>query len=358
MLKTEILIVGGGPAGATIAKYLSLAGIDNILIQRDLNFKKPCGGGIRVDAFDQFDLNKGLIQKYIDTITLISNNKKINVDIKNTPIGIVERREFDNYLRDEAQKHGSNIYEATFVNTKIVDNSVISTIKMDSKIQTITSTYLIAADGVNSKIRKQLNGDNVSSLLTNYADLTQFSTKNCEFHFGSKIADKYYAWIFPESGGANLGTLADRDESYMLNFLKPFNIKEKYRIKGYKIPEFNNQIFYKSKTFFVGDSASQVLPFTYEGIYYAMASAKLLADVIIEKKEPCEYQKRWEQEYLHRFKTLQKLQKIFLYNDFMIYVMMKLFESKTVQNQMIELWLGKKELKINFSFFIKVGSVQ
>ena len=32
MLSTDVLIVGGGPAGSTAAKYLSLAGIENICI--------------------------------------------------------------------------------------------------------------------------------------------------------------------------------------------------------------------------------------------------------------------------------------------------------------------------------------
>jgi heterodisulfide reductase subunit A-like polyferredoxin len=43
----EILIIRGGQAGSTLAKELSKNSIDNILIQRNLTFKKPCGGGLR-----------------------------------------------------------------------------------------------------------------------------------------------------------------------------------------------------------------------------------------------------------------------------------------------------------------------
>ena len=354
MIKTEILIVGGGPAGATVAKYLSINNVDNILIQRNLNFKKPCGGGLRVDAFDEFNLDKKQINSYIDKISLIGDNKKVVVDIKQNPIAIVDRKEFDKSLRDEAKKYGSEVLEATFIDAEVVNNKIKTTIKIDGKLEVIESVYLVAADGVNSKVRKKVLNEDVCSILTNYIDLKNKKATECEFHFGIDIASNYYAWIFPENGGTNLGTLATKDKPYIENFIKPLNIDEKYKIKGYKIPEFKNNIFYKDRIFFVGDSASEVLPFTYEGIYYAIASAKILADVIINKQNPKEYQKRWEKKYLHKFNTLKRLQKIFLYNDFTIKIMMKIFQSKTVQKQMVELWLGKKELEINFKFFLKV----
>jgi len=354
MIKTEILIIGGGPAGATLAKLLSKNGVDNILIQRNLNFKKPCGGGLRVDAFDEFNLDKSLIQNYIDKISLIGANKKIVVDIAKNPIAIVNREIFDKYLRDEAKKAGTIIYEAVFKDVEIFKDYVITTIKIDNELKQIKSKYLVAADGVNSKVRKKIYNENVSSILTNYVDLDELKTTECEFHFGANIASNYYAWAFPEAGGTNIGTLATKDKPYIQNFLKNFNISKTYKIKGYKIPEFDNPVFYKDRTFFVGDSASEVLPFTYEGIYYAMASAKILANTISSNSNPTEYQKEWQREYLYKFNTLKKLQKIFLYNDLTIKIMMKMFQSKTVQKQMIELWLGKKDLKIDLNFFIKV----
>ena len=159
MIQTEILIIGGGPAGATLAKLLSKNGVDNILIQRNLNFKKPCGGGLRVDAFDEFNLDKSLIQNYIDKISLVGANKKIVVDIAKNPIAIVNREIFDKYLRDEAKKAGTIIYEAVFKDVEIFKDYVITTIKIDNELKQIKSKYLVAADGVNSKVRKKIYND-------------------------------------------------------------------------------------------------------------------------------------------------------------------------------------------------------
>ncbi|MBU1658862.1 FAD-dependent monooxygenase [bacterium] len=354
MIETDILIVGGGPAGATLATYLSASHISNIILQRNLSFNKPCGGGIRLDTFDEFEIDKKIIKKNVDTIVLVFKSQRIEVDISGTPIAIVERVEFDTHLRNKAKESGTVLYEATFVSVEIFDTYVISTMKKEGKYFKIKSRYLIAADGVNSKIRRIVNGDEVYSSLTHYTDIHSKQYTNCEFHFGEEVADKYYAWAFPHADGSNIGTLAASNQNYIKRLKVNLEIDETTIILGYKIPHFKNNIFYKNRVFFVGDSASEVLPFTYEGIYYAMSSAKILADVLIENQEPSEYEKRWNKKYYKKFHTLALLQNIFLRNNFMISIMMRLYQNKYIQQQMVEFWLGKREVTVDFKFFMRV----
>ncbi|WP_331774431.1 geranylgeranyl reductase family protein [Sulfurospirillum sp. 1612] len=353
MIETEILVVGGGPAGASAARYLAKGGKDTILIQRHLAFKKPCGGGLRMDAFETFELDHDLIQKRVNTITLVYKDKRVLVDISHAPLAIVDRVAFDTALREKAVQAGAQLYEARWIDCEIFDTHIVSKIKQADRYVFVRSRYLIAADGVNSKIRQRINKDHVPSLLTCYADIHSQSYDTCAFHFGSKVAGQYYAWAFPHAQGANIGTVVGC-ETTLTQLKAQLHIDTPTKNRGYAIPEFENNLFYKNRVFFVGDSASQVLPFTFEGIYYAMASAKILADVVSEDQAPKEYEKRWNEHYAKVFMTLRRLQKIFLYNDFMIAIMMRLFKHRYIQKQMVELWRGKRDVTLDFGFFIRV----
>jgi len=355
MLETDVLVVGGGPAGATTAKYLSESSVDAILVQRNFSFKKPCGGGIRIDAFDEFEIDKTFITKSIETVALVHKELRVEVDISKTPIAIVDRVAFDMHLREQAQSAGVRLYEAIFINLEIYDDYIISTIKKDDKYIKIKSNYLVAADGVNSKIRKLVNGDEVSASLTNYTDLLSKTYDICEFHFGKEVAGNCYSWAFPHASGSNIGTVVANGGKTIAALLQTLNIQEKSKILGYKIPHFKDTIFYKRRVFFVGDSASQVLPFTYEGIYYAMSSAKILADVISNKEAPQMYEKNWNQKYYKKFNTLLKLQNLFLQSNFMIRIMMAMYENRYIQEQMVEFWLGKREFDLSWKFFSNVA---
>ncbi|SFV65452.1 Geranylgeranyl diphosphate reductase [hydrothermal vent metagenome] len=346
MRETNILIVGGGPAGAQTARYLSSSNIDNILVQRSLKFKKPCGGGIRQDAFDEFELDTKEIIKKVDEVLFVHNENKIKIDISMVGVAIVDRASFDNSLRVDAQEKGTQILEATFISIEVFSEYLVSKIKIGDKYTYIKSKYVVAADGVNSKLRKLINNDEVSSTLTQYCDITAVEQNTCDFHFGRDVAGGHYAWVFPHSDGVDIGTLIDSTDAF--NRLKQsLNIQTDVKTLGYKIPEYKNTIFYK-------DSASQVLPFTYEGIYYALASAKILCDVIINDNEPESYEKVWKNKFHKKFKVLMLLQKVFLYNEFMIRVMMKLFSHKSLHKRVLELWIGKQSIEVNFNFFVKV----
>jgi len=351
--ETDILIIGAGPAGSILSKYLSQANVDNILIQRNLNYRKPCGGGIRVDGFEEFDIDKKLIKKSIDTITIVHKDKRVEIDISCNPIGIVDRVEFDKALRQDAVLCGTKLLEAIFVDVAIFDGYIIATVKYDNEYKKIKANYLVGADGVNSKVRKIVNKDKVSSKPTQYADIANMQTNSCEFHLGSRVAGIDYAWVFPHLAGTNIGVVKSTGNNAIEHLYDDIGREKEEKIFGYNIPYFDNTLFYKDRVFFVGDSASQVLPFTYEGIYYAMSSAKILSSVIIDKAVETEYEKRWNEKHLNHFSTLGRLQKVFLKNDLRIAFMMKMYQNKYIQQELVKLWLGKRRVELNLSFFLR-----
>ena len=337
---TNTLIIGGGPAGSTLARKLSKNNINNILIEKNLSFDKPCGGGIKSIVFNEFDLPIELETKQIVKFNLISKKREMSIDLSKTPISIVLRKEFDKTLRELAQKDGTTLLEARFLSSEFFDDYIVTKIQSADKILLIKSKYLVGADGVKSTVRKEILKDSTNSYLTNYSLIDKSEIDYCDFYFGKDFAPNEYAWIFPHGDKLSIGSiLKDNDAKKTFESFKQKSYKDK-KTKGYFIASWNEEnIFYKNKTFFVGDATGQILPFTYEGIYFAMKSAHILADAIIQD-DPNLYENNWNKIYLKKFRFFKRLQNIFLKNDFFVDLMILLFSNKKLQDKSLGYWEG------------------
>jgi len=348
------LIIGGGPSGSTLARELSKNNIETILIEKNLNFDKPCGGGIKTIAFKEFDISEHLEIKRINNINLYSNKQKSNVNIEDCSISIVLRQEFDKALRKYAKNEGTKIIEGRFLKAEYFEDHVISHIKLKNETIKIKSKYLVGADGVKSSVKKDLLNTYPIANLTNYVLTQENDFEICEFFFGKNIAPNEYAWIFPHGEKLSYGSiLKDQDAKPLFkNFVKN-NTDYEAKIKGYFIPVWQNKtIFFHKNTFFVGDSAQQILPFTYEGIYYAMKSAKILADAIIKEK-PETYEVNWNKQFYKRFNFFKIMQKIFLSSDFLSDMMIKFFNKPRLQRVALKYWTGENKPLNKRGIFVK-----
>ena len=355
--KTTVAIVGGGPAGSTVARLLSQNGVDNILVEKNLAFHKPCGGGISIKAFDEFDIPKSLIKKEINIIKIVSPLKNaINIPLGENPLAIVDRVEFDHKLRDLAKEAGSKIIEGSCKSIKFLENKPTIFVQTKKESIQIDAKYIVAADGVNSLIRKLITGTKPNRALTWYAHVYDKNQSSCEFWFGEDISPQNYAWIFPHNSGAHIGNITFNEKSIeknFKNFLEKADINQKVKHKGYYIPVWKNSLFYQKKTFFVGDAAEQVLPFTYEGIYYVMKSAKILSQSIIED-DPRLYEKIWKKELQNRFLFMRILQNVFLKNDYLAEKLVSLHKSKSFQKVSLKYWTGEKRSTNRFNTYWKI----
>ena len=358
-LKIKTVIIGGGPSGANAAKYLATSKEEVLLIEKDLTLDKPCGGGLFLKAFDEFNIPKNLIKKVVNTIDIVSPRlEKVSVGISNHPLAVVHRQEFDKTLRELAVEAGAQILKAKVINIAIkVDSIEVLARKRDGTEITIYAKYAIVADGVNSSARQKLLGEHPNRVLTYYANLQKTTSSSCQFWFGDDISPKHYAWIFPHHDGINIGIVANnkhRMREFYNNFFKKAKIEETLpKPKGYFIPHWKRMTLYKDNVFYVGDSASLVLPFTYEGIYYALKSGKLAAEAII-KDDPLLYQKSWNKLYLKKFRFLRIIQTVFLRNNWWANKMVRFYQHPKFQKTVIGYWSGSKKPEGVFKTLYKV----
>jgi geranylgeranyl reductase len=356
-LSTKILVVGGGPAGAIAAKSLAEKGLEVILLEKNLSFEKPCGGGIPSSAFDELAIPKELIKREVKSIRIVSPiGEQLDIELKGGSLAIVAREEFDRALRNEAEKKGTQVIEGTF--RGIITDSKKYRVEAHIKgVKTdIDTEYVIAADGVNSRVRAVLGIRPAKSFFTLSERIKGINTDFCEFWFGSSHAPGFYSWIFPAAEGISAGT-GSSEPGKVLALFKIFQQKKGITLEGlkriYKIPMWKGDLYNNNNIIFAGDSAGQVMPLSYEGIYYAMKAGEFAARAIIQGKA-ADYERMWKSRFQKRFSLMDKLRSYFLKNDVTAGKLVALHKRPEVQEASMKLWMRKDSSREGLKSYIKL----
>jgi len=353
--RTDVLVVGGGPAGATAARVLAEKGREVLLLEKDRGYSKPCGGGVSLGIFEEFNLPRTSIKKEVYGLRLVSpTQNQVDIPLPGRPVALVERKEFDETLRLKAEQQGARVIEGEFL--RILDEKRgLALALIGGEKAEIQSGSIVAADGVNSRVRTSLNIKPLPALWT-CSSLIQGQREFCEFWFGASESPYSYSWIFPTAAGLSVGTgaLEARNlQKLFHNFLDRSGLEVPVKRRVYKIPVWQGKLFNRKNILFVGDAAGQVLPLSYEGIYYAMKGGEMAARAILEGK-PGDYKKMWKGEFRKRFLLLDTLKNYFLKNDASTEKMIALHRHPEVQEISLRLWLRQEDRRHTLFHYLKL----
>ena len=353
--RTDVLVVGGGPAGATAAGFLAKKGKEVLLLEKDRNYAKPCGGGLALCTFEEFDLPRTSIKKEVHGLRLVSPaGHSVDISLPDHPLAVVSRSEFDETLRQKAEEKGTQIIEGEFLRILDSKKGLSEALIQGQKVE-IRSDFIVAADGVNSRVRTSL-GIRPSPALWTASAIIEGNRDFCEFWFGASESPFAYSWVFPTAGGLSVGTGTlepRRSRELFEGFLKRSGLGYPVKPRIYKIPVWQGRIFNRHKILMAGDAAGQVLPLSYEGIYYAMKSGEMAARAILEG-EVGQYKKMWKREFQKRFLLLDKLKNYFLKDDASIERMIALHRHPEVQEISLRLWLRRDDRRHSLFHYLKL----
>ena len=94
----DVVVVGGGPAGATAADDLALQGHKVLLLDRQGRIK-PCGGAIPPRLIKDFQIPDALLVAKARAARMVSPaDKKVDIPIEGGYVGMVNRDQFDEWL--------------------------------------------------------------------------------------------------------------------------------------------------------------------------------------------------------------------------------------------------------------------
>ncbi len=358
----QVLVIGGGPAGSTAARLLGREGIETVLIEKDLSFSKPCGGGIPSPVFKELSLPENAIKRLVHKMRIVSpSGVVLDIPLKGGSIAIVERVEFDSSLRMEAKKDGVEVIRGEFLSFGEIGRRIVSDVLVDNGMKKIRAEYIVAADGVNSRVRHCLGLGLPASFLT-VTQKAEGETEFCEFWLSAEHAPHLYSWVFPSSKGLSIGTgvigsinaktalsrfIMRRGVNGNLSACNDCLRATTHRqaqagqgVRGFRIPLWKGDIFNKGKVLFAGDAAGQVMPLSFEGIYYAMKSGQLAAEAIINRRVS-DYKRLWKKAFHKRFLLMRLLWEYFLKSDERAERLVELLKRPELQEASMKLWLSK-----------------
>ena len=293
----DVAIIGSGPSGAAAAFELSKNGISVVIIEKEtLPRYKPCGGGIvfRGRQLLPFDITPAVDLEFYEVDTyFLKDNIKLTTKRDRPIITMVMRDAFDNLLVEKALQNGVTILQGhTVKNISFGEVQLIHTSE-----GTITSKFIIAADGALSPVAKLAGWKETRRIVPAleyevYVQEDDLKRLSKSVRFDIDAIPQGYGWCFPKKGHLSIGVVSLAKKKTRINlktfyksYLKTLEINEviKEDEHGYVIPVSpRKDTFTNKNVFLTGDAAGFADPVVAEGISNSIRSGILAAQAIIE----------------------------------------------------------------------------
>ncbi len=340
--KYDVIVVGGGPAGSTAAKFAAAAGVSVLMLEKDREIGIPvrCAEGVGDKGLRSVvDINPNWIAQKINDVKLYSPSG-LEVKLGTDEIGyILNRKMFDSGLAELAARAGTEIITKAYVNGLLLEDGKVTGVRVRTlgKEFQVKAGIVIGADGVESRVGRWA-GIKTWEKLKDMESCAQVTAQNIDvqqdaihLYFSNTRAPKGYLWVFPKGNGlANVGLgisgEAARYKSalqYLFEFLHS-NFPQASIITtvagGVPCAREPERIV-ADGLMLAGDAARQVNPVSGGGIVTGMIAGKIAGQVagqaIIEgktsEKRLAEYPHLWQKAEGKKNKVFYKL-KEFVYN--------------------------------------------
>ncbi len=299
----QVIVVGGGPAGSSLARLTAKAGLRTLIIERACHPRtKPCGGMLSYKAvqlfgsiFDTLPLDSVACGRS-GAFGLFHNGAMVGESDSRYTAVFVRRPEFDAALLACAQDAGCTVVQGDAVVSVCASSGLVTF----ASGATFRADVIVGADGVRSAVGRSaglaLSREDMGFGIINEVPRSRLTADTKlwrngtapQVHFGA--VEWGYGWVFPKGDCLHIGVggltssnrrfdlLMDRFVSSVLPGVDTSGLER----QGHLLPLGNFLADPgKGRVLLIGDAAGFADPITGEGLAFAFESAKLAAQAII-----------------------------------------------------------------------------
>ena len=324
VIESDVVVVGGGPAGSATATHLARRGLHVSLLEKtSFPREKVCGDGLTPRATRQ------LIRLGIDTseeagwlhnrgLRIYGGDRPFQLEWPDLadfpPYGLVRpRADFDDLLARNAVASGVTLYEQANVVAPVLDDRTDRIVGVRTKDgREFRAPMVVAADGNSTRLSLAMGLNRRDDRPMGVAVRTYYESARHDDDYmeswlelwegkpGESALLPGYGWIFGMGDGTcnvGLGILntssafgktdyKDLLKRWLDNTPEEWGFRDQNMtmpVRGAALPMgFNRQPHYTRGLLLVGDAGGMVNPFNGEGIAYAMESGEIAADAMAE----------------------------------------------------------------------------
>ena len=374
----DVVVVGGGPSGATAAEDLVRSGHSVALLDREGRIK-PCGGAIPPRLMQDFHIGDDQLLTKVTTARMISpTGRQVDIPIENGFVGMVDRKDFDPFLRARAVKAGADYKVGTFLRVSRANGqtAVVYRDKATGEERELVCRLVIGADGARSRVgRAEVpGGDKIPYVLAYHEIIAappandKYDPMRCDVVYDGAISPDFYGWVFPHGGTTSVGMGTEvsdvdlKEATAALRKASGLEGCETLRKEGAPIPlkpldRWDNG----QDVVLAGDAAGVVAPSSGEGIYYAMVGGRVAATACAATlasgrvKDLRLARKLFMREHKTVFRVLASMQNAYYRSDMRRERFVSLCHDVDVQRLTFEAYMNKKLVKARPLAHLKIG---
>lgn len=292
MEQTDVIVVGGGQAGAACAHDLAAAGLAVLIVdRREFPRFKACAGGVTLKALRRYRFSIAPVIRQVESDLRISMNRKRETRLKGpAPIcAMTVRTELDELCFQRALAAGARFEQIGPIRAIAESHDSVTLTLDDGRV--LRARFLVGADGAHSQVRKLTGGfvpDRTAVAMEGIVRLpTGVALPPLTFDFG--VVGQGYGWLFPKGDHVNVGIYTRRPEevAFSKEHLRDY-VRQRLGTDAIEhlvgFPIGTGGEFYQPKSeriFLVGDAAGMAEALLGEGIYNAVVTGQMAAQAIM-----------------------------------------------------------------------------